>query len=59
MAKKDEDVMKKWNVPSLVAFGLTLATSIALFALDHASHGALALAAALAVLAPQPLVGDR
>lgn len=50
---------KKWNVPSLVAFGLMLAGSIAMFALGKHVEGGLTLAAALALCAPTPLAGDR
>ncbi len=50
---------KKWNVPSLVAFGLMLAGAIALFALGKHAEGGLTLAAALALCAPTPMVGDK
>lgn len=55
----DDDVMKKWNAFGLGAFGLTLATAIALFAMGHTVEGGLALASALCVLVPQPLEKDR
>jgi hypothetical protein len=55
----DDDMMKKWNTTGLIAFGLTLATAIGLFAMGERMEGGLALAAALCVLVPQPLERDR
>lgn len=49
---------KKWNVPSLVAFGLLLAASITFFVTGHPGEGGLTLTAALALCAPAPLRSD-
>jgi hypothetical protein len=49
----------KWNVPSAIVFALSVAGAIALFALKHAQEGALLLAIALGIAAPQPLRGEQ
>ena len=50
---------EKWNVPSLVAFGLLLAASVALFATGRTVEGGLTLGAALTLCAPTPLRPDN
>lgn len=56
---QDDDDMKKWNVPSAVAFVATIAASIALFALGHEDYGAIVLLSTLGIALPTPLRQDK